>query len=323
MKRILPFLMLLSALSLAATAAYYSIFGLSKLFSAQETAVIIMASILEMSKLIAASYLHRHWANIKWITKTYFAVAVIVLMSITSLGIYGFMVSSYQETAYKMSEIESKVSVLDLKKSRYTANLGAIQAEKQSLNTNISELTKGLSNNVISYVDDDGNRITTTSRTTRKTLQEQLDLALIRRDKIAGNEIAISDSINSIEMQIFNLKTNNDVVAELGPLTYIANILQISMDRVVNWFILLFIIVFDPLAIIMLISANKLLLSKLTISNNKFKEKNTVSDSSQSTNEKNENIKNELPTDTPNKKIYKPPSLHNVWRSAAKRKKNK
>ena len=137
MKRMLPYIMLLSALSLAATAAYYSIFGLSKLFSSQASAVIFMASILEASKLVTASYLHRHWSSIKWLAKTYLTAAMIILMAITSLGIYGFLVSSYQQTAYKMSAVESEISVLNLKKQRYETNLGAIQAEKESLNIKI------------------------------------------------------------------------------------------------------------------------------------------------------------------------------------------
>jgi hypothetical protein len=325
MNRVLPYMMLLSALSLAATAAYYSIFGLSKLFSSQASAVIFMASVLEASKLVTASYLHRHWSSIKWLAKTYLTVAMIILMAITSLGIYGFLVASYQQTAYKMSAVESELSVLNLKKQRYDTNLGAIHAEKESLNINISELTRGLSNNVISYVDATGNRITTTSSATRQVLQAQLDSQLDRREKLSAMEISIADSISSIEMQILNTQLNNEVAAELGPLTYISGITGASMDMVVNWFILLFIIVFDPLAVILLVSANRLLETK-----SKQDSVPAADDEEDSQTEECKAERVEAPTqessipgvvvEKPNEDSFKPHSLHNVWRSAKRKK---
>jgi hypothetical protein len=325
MKRMLPYIMLLSALSLAATAAYYSIFGLSKLFSSQANAVIFMASILEASKLVTASYLHRHWTSIKWIAKTYLTAAMIILMAITSLGIYGFLVSSYQETAYKMTAVDSKLSVLELKKARYETNLGAIQAEKESLNNNISELTKGLSNNVISYLDRDGNRITTTSTATRKALQSQLDSQIARRDDLSDSEIAAADSVSSIEMQILDTQLNNEVAAELGPLTYVSGITGASMDLVVNWFILLFIIVFDPLAVILLVSANRLLESKNEDASVPVAEKPEGSVTEERKAKRVEAPTQESSTETnpgsaPAGAKFKPHSLHNVWRSAKRKK---
>jgi hypothetical protein len=320
MKRMLPYIMLLSALSLAATAAYYSIFGLSKLFSSQATAVIFMASILEASKLVTASYLHARWRTINWFAKTYLTAAMVILMAITSLGIYGFLVSSYQDTAYKMNAMDSEISVLDLKKQRYATNLNAIQAEKESLNANISELTKGLSNNVISYVDRDGNRITTTSTATRKVLQAQLDSQIARRDQLADSEIAAADSVSAIEMKILDIQINNEAAAELGPLTYVSGITGKSMDLVVNWFILLFIIVFDPLAVMLLVSANKLLATRT--------KHDTAPEAAQgdSKSEESKAERVEAPTqESPAKpklvtKPFIPHSLHNVWRSAKRKK---
>ena len=325
MKRVLPYIMLASALSLAATAAYYSIFGLSKLFSSQASAVMFMASILEASKLVTASYLHRHWTSIKWIAKTYLTAAMIILMAITSLGIYGFLVASYQDTAYKMTAVNSELSVLQLKKARYETNLGAIQAEKESLNINISELTRGLSNNVISYVDGEGNRITTTSSATRKVLQVQLDSQLARREKLSDMEISIADSVSSIEMQILNTQLDNEVASELGPLTYVASITGVSMDLVVNWFILLFIIVFDPLAVILLVSANRLLESPTKQASVPVAEKQEDSVTEERKAERVEaptqesSIEPEQAHFQPDEK-FKPHSLHDVWRISKRKK---
>ena len=143
MQRFFPYLTLSVALILALIAAYYSVFGLSKLFSSQATAVIIMAAALEISKLVTATYLHRYWNNIIFTIKTYLISALIILMCITSLGIYGFLVSAYQETAYNVQEVDQKIDLQTNKKNRFESQLKTISVEKQSLNKNITELTSG------------------------------------------------------------------------------------------------------------------------------------------------------------------------------------
>ena len=269
--RILPILMLTAALLLAATAAYYSVYGISKLFVSQAVAVIVMASILEVSKLITAAYLERFWQTIHWIRKVYLITAMIILMSITSLGIYGFLVSAYQDTAYKMQSIEKLVEIETTNRLRFQQQINQNLTERVDLNTNISELTKGLSNNVITYTNKEGNTITTTSSSTRKALENQLELSRLRLADLISKESVLNDSITQIDLRVLNIQTNSDVVAELGPLRYIATMTGRSVDQVVNWFILLFIVVFDPLAIILLISANKAL-SRLNESKTKIAE---------------------------------------------------
>jgi len=258
MTRIFPYIILSASLGLAGIAAYYSVFGLSKLFSAQAAAVIVMASVLEVSKLITASYLHRQWKSISFLLKTYLVTAVFILMCITSLGIYGFLVSAYQETAYELKNQESKLSVLQLKKERYQISSNDIRSEKESLNKNITQLTTGLSNNIIQYTNSEGQVITTTSSATRRVLEKQLDQTITRRDQLYTMEIAYSDSVSNLDQQMLKLQIDSKVSAEVGPIKYVAQQVNQSVDRVVNWFILLFIFVFDPLAIMLLIAANQL-----------------------------------------------------------------
>tara|TARA_R110000782_G_scaffold39444_2_gene91616 strand:- start:437 stop:1453 length:1017 start_codon:yes stop_codon:yes gene_type:complete len=262
MKWMFPYIVLSAAFGLAGTAAYYSVFGLSKLFSSQATAVIVMASILEVSKLITASYLHQQWKSISFLLKTYLVTAVFILMCITSLGIYGFLVSAYQETAYELKNQESEIAVLQLKKDRYQTLSNDIRTEKESLNKNITDLTSGLSNNVIQYTNAEGQVITTTSSATRKALQLELDRTISRRDTLYSQEIVYSDSIGKLDQQMLRIQTESDVSAEVGPIKYVAQQVNQSVDTVVNWFILLFIFVFDPLAVMLLISANRLIKSK-------------------------------------------------------------
>jgi len=214
-----------------------------------------MASALETAKLITASYLHRFWENVKWLSKAYLISALVILMGITSLGIYGFLVSAYQETAYNVQEVDQKIALHQNKKNRFESQLKTISAETQSLNKNIAELTTGLSNNKIQRRDRNGNIINTTSGSTRRALEKQLDNSINRRDTIAVKEYALTDSVNKIDLKILDLQTNSEAAAEIGPLKYVAKITGKDIDKIVNWFILLFIIVFDPLAVILLISA--------------------------------------------------------------------
>jgi len=267
MKKFFPILVLVAALSLAIVAAYYSVFGISKLFSSQAKSVMIMAGILEASKLITASYLEKYWEIINWVRKTYLTLAVLILMFITSLGIYGFLVSAYQETAYKVQEVEKKVIVQETKRKRYQEQLVSITTEKESINKNITELTTGLANNKIQRKDRNGNVINTTSGSTRRALEKQLDNSISRRDTLSKKEQTLSDSISLIDLKVLDLETNSDVAAEIGPLKYVAKITGKNTDVVVNWFILLFIFVFDPLAIMLLVSANKALRPEKTKEN--------------------------------------------------------
>jgi hypothetical protein len=255
MKKIFPYIVYTAAFALASSAAYYSVFGLSKLFSSQAVAVTIMAATLEVSKLISASYLHRYWKQINFLLKTYLTSAVLILMIITSIGIYGFLVSAYQNTADQLTIIDKQTAVIELKKNRYDEQLNSYSTEKEQLNQSISELSKGLSNNVIQYKDKDGNIITTTSSATRKALESQLNDAKMQRDAVSIKIEALTDSVTKLDLQILDIESNNNVAAELGPLRYVAELTNRPMNQVVNWFILIFIFVFDPLAITLLIAA--------------------------------------------------------------------
>jgi len=260
-----PYIVLAAAFSLAASAAYYSVFGLSKLFASQATAVIILASTLEISKLITASYLHRYWNTISGLMKIYLTTAVVILMAITSLGIYGFLASSYQDTSYRLQNSELIIDNVKTKRDRFQIQLDQITKEKQTVNANIENLTTALSNNRIQYTDRNGNQIIKTDAGNRKAYEKQLDVAVQRNQQLMQRELAMTDSVSAMDLKITNLQTTSTVAAEVGPLKYIAKITNKSMDTVVNWLILMLIMVFDPLAIILLISANKILHNKKII----------------------------------------------------------
>ena len=251
------FLMVFSTLSLAGTAAYYSVFGLSSLFAGARFEVIIMASALELAKLIVASYLHNHWKKLGWMLKTYLTLGVGILMIITSAGIYGFLTSAYQTTADQLTIVDKQVAVVEMKRDRFSESLEGYKIERNQLNNSITELTKGLSNNTIQYTDTLGRIITTTSSSTRRVLTSQLNDMKGQRDKISIKMEAVTDSITKLDLQILDLESNNEVAAEIGPLRYMAKITGRPMDVIVNWFTLMIVFVFDPMAIAMVIAVNK------------------------------------------------------------------
>ena len=258
MKRTFPYVVLISSLTLAVSAAYYSVFGISKLFSAQAVAVAIMAGALEASKLITATYLHRYWKHLNILFKTYLTSAVVILMFITSLGIYGFLTSAYQTTANDLFIMDKQIAVIEMKKQRFQDQLNGYTNEKVMLANSISELTKGLSNNKIQYRDKITNQIiTTTSSSTRRVLASQLNDMKKERNTVSIKIEKLTDSITSYDLNILDIESTSTVTNEIGPLKYVSELLDRPMNQVVNWFILIFIFVFDPLAVVLLIAANK------------------------------------------------------------------
>lgn len=255
-KKLLPYLVVISALSVSLSAAFYSVTGLGKMFSGASVQVMIMMASLEIAKLVLASLLYQYWSRLNTALKTYYFIALFVLMSITSAGIYGYLSSAYSETLNKVENIDKQVKVLETKRSMFQTQLNDSRSEKDRINQNIVELTKGVSNNFIQTKDKQGNIITTTSSANRKVYEEQLKSSQKRRDDILIIETALSDSITKIDMKKLDLETNTDVAGEVGPLKYIAKLTNKTMDQVINWFIIALMLVFDPLAVSLVVGAN-------------------------------------------------------------------
>ena len=257
-KRLFPLLIALSALAVSGSAAFYSVFGLSKLFAGASTQVIIMAGSLEFAKLVVASLLYQYWDTINRALKIYLSVAVFVLMVITSGGIYGFLSGAYQETATKSEFLDKSLLVLQTKQERFEENKTDLTLEKSQLNTTISDLRTSLSNpaSVSYYSEEAGQVITTTSSSTRKALQKELETTIEDRNAINLKLEAVQDSIMRLDTELLDLEIGNEEQRELGPLKYLAETTGYPMGEVVNWFLLLIIFVFDPLAIALVVAAN-------------------------------------------------------------------
>ena len=256
-QKLFPILIALSAMSVSASAAFYSVSGLSKLFAGATLAVIIMSTSLEVGKLVIASLLYQYRKTLPFFLKSYLTLACIVLIGITSMGIYGFLSSAYQETASKASTIDAQITLIETKRDNVKEQLAVYNEEKSSINEAVADLRSGLSNNTIQYKDKEtGQIITTTSSSTRRALEKQLDQAIERQTEINSKVDGFNEKLFEYETEIVEVSTNNDLAAELGPLKFISGLTGVAMDKIVNWLLLTIIFVFDPLAIALVIAAN-------------------------------------------------------------------
>ena len=255
-ERLFPLLIAFSALSVSISAAFYSVSGLSKLFAGAAFAVIVMAASLEIAKLVIASLLYQYRKNLPRLLKWYLSLACVVLILITSMGIYGFLSAAYQETAAKAGSIDSKITLIEVKRDNIKEQLAVYNEEKSSINKAVADLRNGLSNNKIQYTDTSGNVVTTTSSSTRRALEKQLDQAIDRQTIINSKVDDLNEKLFNYETEIVEVSTNNEVAGELGPLKYLSGLTGIPMDRIINYLLLTIIFVFDPLAIALVIAAN-------------------------------------------------------------------
>ena len=277
-ERIFPFIIATSALSVSASAAFYSVSGLSKLFAGAAFAVIIMAASLEVAKLVIASLLYQYRKTIPRLLKYYLSAAAVVLVLITSMGIYGFLSAAYQETAAKAGSIDSQIALIETKRDNVKEQLAVYNDEKSSINTAVSELRSGLSNNKIQYRDrETGQIITTTSSSTRRALEKQLDQAIFRQTEINTKVDNLNEQLFEYETEIVEVKTGNDIAGELGPLKYLSGLTGTPMDKIINILLLTIIFVFDPLAIALVIAAN-FAFDKLKSKENIYGEKVVIED---------------------------------------------
>ena len=248
-KKLFPYIIALSALAVSASAAFYSVSGIMKLFAGASLAVGIMAGSLEVAKLVIASLLYQYWTELNKVLRTYLTIAAFVLILITSAGIYGFLSSAYQETANKAGIVDQQILALETKKKLYEGTRDGIYKEKQSLSGLKESLSKG---STTQFTDRNGNLVVRSNNASIK----QIESASKSDEKLSNKLDAINDSIFSLENKILEVKTNSTVSSELGPLKYLSGLTGQPMDKIINWFLLIIIFVFDPLAIALVIAAN-------------------------------------------------------------------
>ena len=258
-KKLLPWLLLICALGLSSTAAYYSVVGLSIVFAGVAIPVIIMGSFLETSKLVIATYLHNQWKKTYTGLKVYLTLSLIVLSIITSIGIYGLLSKGFQSNITKMEIDTKRVSNVEVKKNRFQETKQEYVLEKQNIDKDISQLRESLSTGTMTQYKDreSGQIITVNSSRARKTFENQLNKALSDKDRISIKIEALNDSITNLEISILDMEVENEVGNELGVIKAFSELSGWSLQAVANLFILILIFVFDPLAITLVIATNQ------------------------------------------------------------------
>ncbi len=244
------------SLAVAGCAAYFSVWGLSQLFAGASLSVIIMASILEIGKIVSTTALHRYWNKLATGLRTYLTISVIVLMIITSAGIYGFLSNAYQKTANKLELHEGAVGVLDGKKKIFTDAVVANNKIIDSKNKRIDQLS-GLRTTQENRIDAARSN-TSALRGDINSSNSEIQKLSSEIDALNVKNSVLNDSISKYQTKVLEVKSGSDIAGEVGPLKYVSELTGVAMDRVVNYMILLLIFVFDPLAIALVLTTNRI-----------------------------------------------------------------
>ena len=256
-KGMFPFLIAFSALSVSASAAFYSVSGLSKLFAGASLEVIIMAGSLEFAKLITASLLYQYWNTINKTLRTYLAVSTVVLVLITSMGIYGFLSAAYQETYSKLSTIENQKGFIQKKVDFYQNDVNRYDEEIKRISSNISTLSNAKASTIqVRDTSVSGGFRQTISTTELRMAQNRINIEEENRKLAQSKRTIASDSLQKFQLQVLSLDNNNEVAGELGPLQYLSSLTGYPMGKIINILLLIIIFVFDPLAISLVVAAN-------------------------------------------------------------------
>ena len=242
-------LMLLAALSLSAIAAFYSIAGLAAIFAAAVIPIIVMGSILEVSKLVVASWLYRNWDDLPKLLKSYFLVAVVILMTLTSMGIFGFLSKAHLDQAVPTGDVQAKIELIDEKIKSEKEIINEARATLAQLDKQVNETINRTANATDTKAIDRSVQIRKQQSKERKQLFEAISTAQAEVSKLQQEKAPLAQQARKIE-------------AEVGPIKYIAALIygdnpdQNVLEKAVRWVIIMIVSVFDPLAVLMLVGYN-------------------------------------------------------------------
>lgn len=235
------------ALSLSVIAAYYSIAGLASIFAAAVIPIMIMGSILELAKVVVTIWLHEYWSKARWLMKLYLVPAVMMLMLITSMGIFGFLSKAHSDQSLVSGDVSAKIAIYDEK----------IKTEKENIDVSrksLKQMDEAVDQVMGRSSDEKGaDKAVAVRRGQQKERQRLLaEIAESQKRITALNEerAPIAAEVRKVE-------------AEVGPIKYIAALIYGDnpdtnvLERAVRWVIILLVCVFDPLAIMMLLAATE------------------------------------------------------------------
>ena len=221
----------LSALLIAGSAAAFSVYGLAKLFSGAFLSVVVMAGSLELGKLVTASFLYRYWNMINWFQKVYMTIATLVLIFITSAGIFGYLSNAYQGATLEFEKQSTELLTIE-------ERIDQLEEDKIFLKEELEVAISELPDNYI---------------TAKRKLREDYNPQILQ----INNEL-LEYKKTRADLEIGLVSTGVDV----GPAIYLARTFGTDIDTVVKFFIFILIFVFDPLAVMLVIAYNQALIDR-------------------------------------------------------------
>ena len=253
------FIVSFTALLVAGCAAFFSVKGIATLFSGAFIAALIMGASIEIGKIVATSALYRYWSKFSFLLRTYLTVAVIGLMFITSLGIYGFLASAYKDSALQYEVQVAKIENIESQKDVVVKQIEAFDVRIQTLNESRNSQEERL-NEITSMIGK-----TMTARSAAQLQQDTQQLISDTAEDIKETQTkkdALFDKKMGYEEQILDLKLNNNDSKDIQTFKFIANEFNTDLDTVAKWFILLIIFVFDPLAVALVLAYNTIIMKE-------------------------------------------------------------
>ena len=243
----ISYLALITSISIAAVAAWFSIAGLITIFSASAIAIAVMASVLEVGKLVTASWLYRNWKETTFLLKSYLTIAVMILMFITSMGIFGYLSKAHLDQTAPVQDNTAKVERLDNR-------IGREQERIKNSERVLAQLDSAL-DTLIEYDKINGPEgmiaVREKQEPQRNQLNSTIDQAQSKIEEYESEKYELTSEIRAVEL-------------EVGPVKYIAELVydnpESNIDQAVRMVIIIIVLVFDPLAVLLLIAANQSLI---------------------------------------------------------------
>lgn len=258
----------ISSLFIASCAAFFSIIGIGMLFSGSAIAAMIMASSLELGKLVATSFLYRYWNKTKTFLKLYLTTSVVVLMIITSLGIFGYLSSAYQQSSLETQLIEQKIQLIEEQKTSIRENIftskNRILNVTQLRNSQESRLSQSMTNTLIA-------RNPIQLRQVQQQTQELIEQSERDLETETGKIQKSTDELQQLDKQITDLKLESGSKKDVQTFKFVADEFGVNINKVVKWFIVALISVFDPLAVCLLLAYNTAISKDITDSKSEEK----------------------------------------------------
>ena len=244
---ILTVLMFVVALCLSAVAAFYSIVGLTAIFAAAVMPIVLMGSILEIAKLTVTVWLHEYWDRARWLMKVYLSTAVVVLMIITSMGIFGFLSKAHSDQGMVSGDILAKISIYDEKIRTAKDNIDANRRAFKQMDEAVDQV---MGRSTTETGADKAVQIRRSQQKERARLLAEIETEQKKITALNEERAPIAAEVRKVE-------------AEVGPIKYIAALIYGDnpdanlLERAVRWVIILLVVVFDPLAVMMLLAATE------------------------------------------------------------------